>query len=247
MISAVSIQTAGPCLAVSFSTDEVATGTVVIAAGDVEVSSPAGTGQTSFDVALPVAGLPPSSPATIVVRAVDRAGNTAEAAPLAWETPAPLPPVAITEVLANPAGPEPAQEWVELRNLGAEDVSLEGLAIADSRAADQLPATTLRPGEYALVVTSSYDPENGADVRPRAGTQLVRVDARIGADGLSNGGEVTRLLRGDEIVSSYGGWVDVSSATWAGHSVHRLVETACDRRDAWSHMPLTPTPGSGPP
>jgi hypothetical protein len=247
MISAVSIQTAGPCLAVSFSTDEVATGTVVIAAGDVEVSSPAGTGQTSFDVALPVGGLPPSSPATIVVRAVDRAGNTAESAPVAWETPAPLPPVAITEVLANPAGPEPAQEWVELRNLGDQDVSLEGLAIADGRAADQLPATTLGPGEYALVVTSSYDPENGADARPRAGTQLVRVDSRIGADGLSNGGEVTRLLRGDEIVSSYGGWVDVSSATWAGHSVHRLVETACDRRDAWSRMPLAPTPGSGPP
>jgi hypothetical protein len=247
VISAVAIQMAGPCLAVTFSTDEVATGTVVLGAGDVEASSPAGAGETSFAVAVPVAGLPPSTAATIVVRAVDRAGNVAESAPLAWQTPAALPPVAITEVLANPLGPEPAQEWVELRNLGSDVVSLAGLGIADSRGADLLPTTTLGPGEYALVVTSAYDPGNGADPPPRPGTHLLRVDGRIGADGLSNGGEVTRLLQGDAVVSSYGGWIDVSSVAWAGHSVHRLVETACDGRDAWNHVPLPPTPGSGPP
>ncbi len=247
VISAVTIQMAGPCLAVTFSTDEVATGTVVLAAGDAVAPSPAGTGQTSFDVAVPVAALPPESAATVVVRAVDRAGNTAESAPLAWQTPAALPPLAITEVLANPLGPEPAQEWVELRNLGSDPVALDGLGLADSRGADLLPTATLDPGAYALVVTSTYDPENGADPPPRAGTQLLRVDGRIGVDGLSNGGEVTRLLRGDEVVSSYGGWIDVSSVAWAGHSVHRLVETACDRKDAWNHTPLPPTPGAGPP
>jgi hypothetical protein len=247
VISAVTIQTAGPCLAVTFSTDEVATGTILLSAGGSETPSPAGTGQTSFDVAVPVSALPPSSAATVTVRAVDRAGNTAESAPLAWQTPAALPPVAITEVLANPVGTEPAQEWVELRNLGAEAVSVGGLGIADSRGADLLPTATLGPGEYALVVTSAYDPGNGADVAPRAGTQLLRVDGRIGTDGLSNGGEVTRLLQGDEIVSSYGGWIDVSSVAWAGHSVHRLVQTACDRRDAWNHSPLAATPGAGPP
>jgi hypothetical protein len=247
VISAVTIQLAGPCLAVTFSTDEAATGTIVLQAGDAESRSAAGTGQTSFDVALPLATLPPSSPATVVVRAVDRAGNAAESAPLAWQTPAALPPLAITEVLANPLGPEPAQEWVELRNLGTEPVPLDGLGLADSRSADPLPAATLEPGAYALVVTSAYDPANGADPPPRAGTQLLRVDGRLGADGLSNGGEVARLLRGDEVVSSYGGWIDVSSTAWAGHSVHRLVESACDRRDAWSHTPLPPTPGAGPP
>ena len=247
VISAITLQMAGPCLAVTFSTDEVATGTVVLAAGDAELPSAAGTGQTSFDLAVPVAALPPESPATVVVRAVDRAGNAAESAPVAWRTPAALPPVAITEVLANPLGTEPAQEWVELRNLGGAEVSLDGLGIADSRSADLLPAAVLGPGEYALVVTSAYDPEGGADPRPRAGTQLLRVDGRIGADGLSNGGEVTRLLRGDEVVSSYGGWIDVSSVAWAGRSVQRLVETACDRPDAWNHAPLAPTPGAGPP
>jgi hypothetical protein len=247
VIASLAIQAAGPCLDVTFETDEVATGTVVLHAGDVDESSAAGTGLTSFDVGVPLAGLPPGSDATVTVRAVDRAGNVAESPPLAWRTPAALPPVAITEVLANPLGPEPAQEWVELRNLGADTVSLAGLGIADSRAADPLPAATLGPGEYALVVTAAYDPENGADPPPRAGTQLLRVDGRLGADGLSNGGEVTRLLQGDAVVSSYGGWIDVSSVAWAGHSVHRLVETACDRRDAWNHAPLRPTPGAGPP
>jgi hypothetical protein len=247
VISGVMVQVAGPCVAVTFATDEVATGTVVLGAGDARSATPAGTGQTTFSVAAPVGALPPQSAATVTVRAVDRAGNVAESAPIAWQTPAALPSLAITEVLANPAGPEPAQELVELRNLGEDAVSTDGLSLADSRGADALPAAMLEPGGYALVVTSSYDPDNGADVPPRPGTQLLRVDGRLGADGLSNGGEVTRLLQGDAVVSSYGGWIDVSSVAWAGKSVHRLVQTACDAKDAWNHSPMEPTPGAGPP
>jgi hypothetical protein len=246
-ISGVTIAAEGPCLAVTFATDEVATGTVVLAAGDLQIPSPAGTGQTTFDVAVPLSTLPPSTPATVVVRAVDRAGNMAESAPIAWQTPDAVPPLAITEVLANPAGPEPQQEFVELRNLGADPIATDGLSIADGKGSDLLPSAMLGPGEYALVVASTYDPSGGADVPPRAGTQLLRVDTRIGADGLSNGGEVTRLLHGDAVISSYGGWVDVSAAAWSGHSVHRLVESACDRAAAWNHTPLPATPGAGPP
>ena len=51
-------------------------------------------------------------------------------------------------------------------------------------------------------------------------------------------------MLGDAVVSSYGGWVDVSSSGWAGHAVHRLVQTACDRPDAWNRTPLAPTPGA---
>jgi hypothetical protein len=236
----------GPCVVVSFTTDEIVAGTIVLRAGDVEIEWPAGAGQSSFDVAVPLARLPPESDATATVRAVDRAGNLAESPPIAWRTPAALPPIVITEVLANAAGPEPGQELVELRNLGEEEVSLEGLSLADARGSDALPPATLGPGAYALVVTSAYMP-GGADVAPRAGTQLVRVDARLGGDGLSNGGEVTRLLRGDEVVSSYGGWVDVSSVAWAGKSVHRLSQSACDRANAWNRTPLAATPGQDPP
>lgn len=247
VISGVMVQVTGPCVSVTFATDEIATGTVVLAVGDAASETPAGAGSTTFDVAVPVGALPPASAATLTVRAVDRAGNVAESAPLAWQTPAALPPLAITEVLANPAGPEPAQELVELRNLGQDATPTDGLSLADSRGADALPAATLEPGEYALVVTSSYDADDGVDTSPRPGTQLLRVDGRLGSDGLSNGGEVTRLLRGDAVVSSYGGWVDVSSIAWSGKSVHRLVETACDTSDAWNHTPLPATPGAGPP
>jgi hypothetical protein len=246
-LTGVTVALAGGCLAVQFSTDEPATGEIVLAAADVESVAAAGTGQTSFDAAIPLGGLPPSAAATVTVRATDRAGNVAEASPVSFQTPPPLPPLAITEVLANPAGPEPAQEYVEIRNLGADAVSLDGLQIDDSKGSDLLPAETLAGGAYALIVTSAYDPLAGGDPAPRAGTLLVPVDTRIGSDGLSNGGEVVRLMLGDVVVSSYGGFVNVSAASWSGKGVHRLVETACDRADAWNRTPLAATPGGGPP
>ena len=243
----VAIAAAGPCLNVSFSTDEPATASIVIQAGGVESDSPGGVGQTRFDVEVPLSALPPESAATITVTAADRAGNVVASSPLAFETPPAVPPIAITEVLANSAGPEPAQEYVELRNLGDADVALAGLSIEDSKGGDDLPAETLAAGGYALVVTSSYDPNQGQDPVPRAGTLLLRVDSRIGADGLSNGGELVRLMSGDTVVSSYGGWVSVSASSWSGKGVHRLVQTACDRADAWNRTPLAATPGAGPP
>jgi hypothetical protein len=242
-----SVAAAGPCLAVSFSTDEPATATIVLQAGGVEATSPAGVGQTRFDLAIPLASLPPATAATLTVTAGDRAGNVVASSPLAFETPPPLPPIAITEVLANAAGPEPAQEYVELRNLGADVVSLAGLRLEDSKGGDDLPPLELAAGGYALVVSSSYDEAQGQDPAPRAGTLLVRVDTRIGADGLANGGELVRLLSGDAVVSSYGGWVSVSASSWSGKGVHRLVQTACDRADAWNRTPLAATPGAGPP
>jgi hypothetical protein len=247
VLSDVAIAGAGPCLVVGFSTDEPAAGTVAVVAGGVEIDTPAGVGQTKFAVAIPLGALPASSAATITVGAVDRAGNAASGSPLAFETPAALPPIAITEVLANPKGPEPAQEYVELRNLGDADLTLGGLRLEDSKGGDDLPAETLAAGAYALVVASGFDPAQGSDPGPRAGTLILRVDSRIGADGLSNGGEAVKLVLGDAVVSSYSGWVDVSAGSWNGRSVHRLIQTACDAADAWNHAPLVPTPGAEPP
>jgi hypothetical protein len=247
VLANVTVSSAGPCLDVSFATDEAASGTIVIQAGGVEVDTPAGAGATSFDVGIPLGGVPPTTSATVTVKVTDLAGNTAVSPPFAFTTPVALPPVAITEVLANPRGPEPQQEYVELRNLGDADVPLAGLRLEDSKGGDDLPAETLAAGGYALVVTSAYDPEEGSDPAPRAGTLLVRVDSRLGSDGLSNSGEAVRLVQGDAVVSSYGGWVSVSAGSWNGSAVHRLVQTACDSSDAWNHTPLPPTPGAGPP
>lgn len=243
----VSVASAGPCLTVSFSTDEPATGMVSIEAGGVVVDAGAGVGKTRFEVAVSLGALPPGEAATVSVQVSDRAGNVAGASPLPFTTPPALPPLAITEVLANAAGPEPAQEYVELRNLGTDAVVLSGLRLEDGKGSDDLPVDTLPPGGYALVVASTYDPAEGEDPAPRPGTLLLRVDARIGSDGLANSGEPVRLMSGDAVVSTYGGWVDTSSTRWAGRSVHRLIQTACDRPDAWNHLPLEPTPGAGPP
>lgn len=243
----VAVSAAGPCLTVSFTTDAPASGTIVVQAGGVEIDTPAGAGETSFAVGIPLGSLPPSTAATVTVNATDLAGNATVSAPFAFTTPVALPPIAITEVLANPAGPEPQQEYVELRNLGEADVPLAGLRLQDSKGGDDLPAETLAAGGYALVVTATYDPDEGSDPAPRAGTLLLRVDTRLGADGLSNSGEAVQLVQGDAVVSSYGGWVSVSAGSWNGNSVHRLVQTACDSSDAWNHTPLPPTPGWGPP
>jgi hypothetical protein len=243
----VTVTVAGPCLAVGFATDEPTTGTVVLSVGDLAVTTAAGSGQTRFDLAVPLGALPPSTPATLTVRVTDRAGNVVESAPFAFDTPAPLPSLAITEVLSNPAGPEPAQEYVELSNLGDLSLSLAGLRLEDTKGGDDLPDVALAPGEMALIVASGYVEQQGQDPSPRFGTTVVRVDARLGSDGLANGGEIVRLKRGEDVVSSYGGWVSVSASSWAGRSVHRLIPSACDRAEAWNRTPLEPTPGWGTP
>ena len=76
------------------------------------------------------------------------------------------------------------------------------------------------------------------------GTILVHVAGRIGSDGLSNSGEVVRLVSAEgQIVSQYGGWVDVSATAWSGKSTKRASADACDALDAWSKIPTAPTPG----
>jgi hypothetical protein len=239
------VEAAGPCAAVSFATDEPAAATVSIEASEGAVVRTFGWGQTAFDAAVPLSSLPASSAATVTVSVADRAGNVAVSPPVPFDTPPVLPPLAITEVVANPAGPEPAQEYVELRNLSGEPVTLAGLRLEDSKGGDDLPAEEVPGDGYALVVPSSYVAGQSGDPSPRSGTLLVRVDARIGADGLTNGGEAVRLVLGSTVVSSYGGWVSVSAASWSGQGVHRLDQTACDRPEAWNRTPMPPTPGAG--
>jgi hypothetical protein len=241
----------GPCATVRFSTDEAATAQVVVRTDSGELVTEAGAGQTSFDLAVPFGGLSPGVPAEIVLRVTDRAGNQIETSAGSIDLPPETPPLVITEVLANPAGPEPGQELVELRNVGDSDQSLAGLRLEDSKGGDVLPEATLAAGAYALIVPSTYDPGSPHDVPPRAGTLMVPVDTRLGADGLSNTGEVVRLRMpgtGTEpVISLYGGWVDVSAASAAGKSVHRLTDGSCDHPTAWTKPPRVATPGWGTP
>jgi len=265
VISLFTVEPMGPCILASFQTDESASGTLLIRGPDFERSVSAGAGTTRFLLAtsllsITVGGAGAADGAAdaqvlqISARAVDLAGNLAETAAVSVTVPPDLLPLAITEVHANPAGPEPAQEYVELRNLGPAPIDTGSLIIEDSKGSDMLPSLLptllpssagLEPGEYALIVPAGFDEQSALDVRPRAGTPLIRVDARIGSDGLSNAGEVVRLrTTGGTVVSSYGGFVDVSAAKWSGKSVHRVPEDACDQAASWTHLPTAATPGA---
>jgi hypothetical protein len=150
----------------------------------------------------------------------------------------------ITEVLANPAGSEYTQEFVELQNLEADPVSLAGMLIEDKTGSDVLPDVFVPAAGFALVVAANFVADDGKDPVPREGTVIVPVSGRIGADGLSNDGEPVRLVSQDgTVVSQYGGWVDVSATSWNGMSVHRVSVDACDQPSAWTSIPEMPTPG----
>ncbi len=160
------------------------------------------------------------------------------------------PPLAISEVLANPLGPEPAAEFVEL--VALEAGSTEGLwiadqpwpeieaALADGEAeGDPLPEAWLEAGEVAIVVASGYpgaiEPGDPTDPAPEPGARWLVVDASIGHGGLKNAGEVISLYRADppQLVSSYGDWLEAES----GVSAVRLHPQACDSAAAWRPHP----------
>ncbi|HEY2901116.1 MAG TPA: lamin tail domain-containing protein [Polyangia bacterium] len=246
-LTAVQAALAEGCLGVTLAVDEAVTVEALVHVGDDTTTIAVGAGTGMVDLGVPARALAADTDGDVTIRATDRAGNISTAAPIAIHTPPAAPPVVITEVLANPAGKEPDQEFVELRNLGAAPLNLQGLRIEDSRGGDVLPDAMLEPGGYALVVGAAFDPFSVLDVPPRAGAVLVRLDTRIGADGLSNTGEVVRLrgLGGADapVISSYGGWVDVSATAWSGRSVRRASDDACDRTENWNHAPLAATPG----
>jgi hypothetical protein len=197
-----------------------------------------------MDFARRLPDLPAGARAEAVLHVADRAGNRAVSAPVALDLPPRFPPLVITEILANPAGSETTQEFVEIVNAGSEPQALGGLFLADKAGSDVLPETLLPAGAYAVLVAESYDLADGKDPAPREGAVLVRVPGRLAGDGLSNAGEPVRLLNASGLViSQFGGWVDVSATAWSGKSVNRVSSQSCDGPDAWNKAPSPPTPG----
>lgn len=131
--------------------------------------------------------------------------------------------VILNEVMANPVGPEPQQEWIELFNDGREEVDLAGWTIEDS--GGQVPlAGRLGPGQYALVVNDEYSPDGWLDREPAPGTIMIRVP-QLGKNGLSNSGEPLRLLGPQGQVHSQ---VPSMVSTKQGSSIARVHPDALD-------------------
>jgi hypothetical protein len=243
-IEAFTVQIAEGCLAAHVTADESVRAEITVTAGDGQALIPAGGFATTIDTTERLPELPTGVSAEAVLRVVDRGGNSAVFAPVALDLPPQLPSLVITEVLANPAGSENTQEFVEIYNAGSEAVALGGLLLADKAGSDTLPDASLPAGAYAVIVPENYDAADGKDPAPRDGTVIVRVPGRLAGDGLANSGEPVRLLSADGfVISQYGGWVDVSATAWSGKSVKRASPDACDGAGAWSNTPTSPTPG----
>jgi hypothetical protein len=143
--------------------------------------------------------------------------------------------------LANPAGAEPSQEFVEIINLGPTPVELGGWWLTDDpgREGDPLPPVSLAPGAVGLVVPSGYDPHAGADPAPAPAAVLIPLPSgTLGSGGLSNSGEPVLLLTPQgQVASAYGGQPGSGATPENGQSVRRLLGGGCAERGPWELHP----------
>jgi hypothetical protein len=107
----------------------------------------------------------------------DLAGNTRRAS-VALAPALDLPRVAIDEVRVDPLGPEPAQEYVELLNFGASNVSMQGFSLTQDAFAQGQTITgeaPIGPGERVLVVSPDFDSHESSDGVLPPGVRVVRL------------------------------------------------------------------------
>jgi hypothetical protein len=158
---------------------------------------------------------------------------------VALTTASARPHVIINEVLANPLGAEPEQEWVELYNEGSSASDLDGWVLSDGAGESVLPSVVLLPGEYLVITSEQYAPE-GEDVPIAEGVAVVRVPS-LGSHGLGNSGEVVQLIsESGQLQSRFA----ARGASTGGVSIARVSPEASDD-DADSFAPHG-EPGASP-
>jgi hypothetical protein len=184
-----------------------------------------------------VTGLAPAANTTLAVAVVDDRGESVRAT-LHFATLASMPHLILNEILANPLGAEPRQEWVEILNDGAMPAELGGYALIDVGGETVLPPGTLPPGAFALIVNQAFVDDDGVDPAPEPGSLVVRVP-KLGHNGLSNGGEPIALVDPGGVVISRS---PVGPKTKAGISLARLTPAAPDA-EAGSFVLTKPSPG----
>ncbi|MBW2731863.1 MAG: lamin tail domain-containing protein [Deltaproteobacteria bacterium] len=135
-------------------------------------------------------------------------------------------PLRIVEVLANPLGLEPRQEFIEILNVSGRDISLDGWSLTLGREdrARMLPSATLRVSGRALLVS---------------GAAVLRLERSLS---LANAGEAVRLVGPKGATSSYGGYVDTHRVADGGKSAVRVGR--CDVPNSWNKSTQLSTPGS---
>lgn len=143
------------------------------------------------EIALELMGLGADVHVEAELRLIGLDGST-HAERVALETTPPLASLTISETCADPRGPEPRQEYVELLNYGTVPVELQGITLSDR--VDRLGSVvtspiTLAPGGRALLVADAFDPNHPLDPPVPPGVPLVRVGTSLASGGLANAGE----------------------------------------------------------
>ncbi len=258
----------GPCLYAELTADEPLA--LDLAAGPAHDLAITGGGPVRLGLRLAdLDTLAPGAEISGVLTATDLADNQQDlpfTVVVDTSVPVQLPPLGISEVLANPLGAEPRQEFVELadprpggapaewRDLYLADAPWPSVAAAltsgEDPPGDAIPEFSLAPGARALIVASGYDPAAGEDPPPAPGTALLRVDASLGAGGLKNAGEPLTLYawtgEAPVLLASYGNWQASDAQDHAGRSVV-ADPAACDLPRAWASHPYgSATPGAPP-
>jgi len=253
----------GPCLNVGDAGEEARRLQVGLSEGTGDSAAAAGEGALEVALRLP-AGLGEGAVVEVMVEIRDRAGNAAAVgvARTVSEAPASPVPLGIAEVLANPAGPEPAQEFVEIVDLRGEGppVEVSGLWLADrpwaevrarlaegAAVGDAVPAFTTSPGQRTVIVGAGYAFGDPRDPDPPASATVVRLGTSIGEGGLRSAGEPLSLFRAEPpgLVASFSPSVDTADA--GGQSVVGVDPGACDHPGAWRLHPFaSSSPGWAP-
>ncbi len=139
---------------------------------------------------LRLSALPSDSDVPLRLELRDAAGNLTQRA-LVVHTTTPLATLSIVEVRADPLGPEPQQELVELLNYGERETDLRGFTLSTRADASPDPiAVSARVPAHTrlLLVSDGFDPADPRDATPPPGAPLVRVGRALGGSGLANAG-----------------------------------------------------------
>ncbi len=204
----------------------------------------------STDHHIAITELEPDASTAVTLTAKDINGNKNEIAISVVGQNGPT--VAITEVLADPNGSEPAQEFVEIMNFGPYEIDLSGWMIddnGDANGGDNLVAenTVLGPGQVAVVVSASYDPTDGQDPAPDPAALLIILANTVCSNGLKNSEAETVELydASGMLVSQYRGQAGNPKAGCS--AVRHTAEIPDDDKLAFGFEPTgSSTPGRAP-
>ena len=158
------------------------------------------------------------------------------------QLPPPAPRPMISEVMSNPLGSEPSEEWVEVMNAGDADAILTNYVLSDGSGSVTLPNLTIAPGAFALLVREDFMGGTSGDIAPENHVAIVRLP-QLGKSGLTNSGEALTLTDADgKLVSSF----PARAAERAGVSVARRDLTIFDDDSSGflAHAPPGASPGA---